>query len=247
MSVQRRRRYARFLAPVFICAVISLFLDQPGRAISKGTIVYQGDPISQLTVSVYGDDDDCSGVKIAFDLILTAKHCVIDRSTKVIFANRSAYTIIRRFVPYSKGFRANKEHDVAVLRIEGHVPGPVAELSNKLTVPKDGATAWTAGYGGRQVTETSNPLRKAKMIISDAYYSPFLIAVQVQKGEGVCDGDSGAPGYTEVGGQVVVWGINSASLRGNAVCGSRELYAKTTLEDEWLRDVVAENRVAVQY
>ncbi len=193
----RRQSYVRFSAAICICAGIFLALNEHGRAISNGKTISEGDSIRLVTVSVYSSDDDCSGVKIASNLILTAKHCIIGKSTKAVFGNGSSYAITDRFAPYSEVSRVNVEHDVAVLRIDRDVPGPVAELSNKSTVPKDGAIAWTAGYGGKQVTETSNPLRKAQVAMTNANYSTYLMAVKVEKGRGVCDGDSGAPGYIE--------------------------------------------------
>ncbi len=212
------------------------------RAISNGLPVSGQDPIRAVAVSVYSYDDDCSGVKIASDLILTAKHCTINKTTRVIFGDGSAYKVAGFFLATAEPSAVKAKQDVAVLKIDGNVPGPVALLGDRSSLPKDGATAWTAGYGGAFVTRANNPLRKARVVIANSGYAPFLTAVQVANRGGICDGDSGGPGYTQLAGQIVVWGVDSASVYGMG-CAARELYATITLEEEWLQKLLQDRSV----
>ena len=212
-------------------------LNQPACAISKGVSVPEDDPIRPVTVSVYSDDDDCSGVKIASNLILTARHCRLDRSSRAIFPDGSSYKILRRLVRSTKRTSRRNEYDFAILIIAANLPGPVALIADE--PPENGSMAWIAGYGGKKLTRTANPLRKLPVEMIDSDYSPSAASVRTLMGGAVCDGDSGGPGYILVRGQIVVWGIDSAPLDGGPGCSSREVYANVTSERDWIRTIVA--------
>ncbi|MGE5157175.1 MAG: trypsin-like serine protease [Gemmatimonas sp.] len=204
---------------------------------SKGAPVAEDDPIRALTVSLYGDDDDCTGVKIAPNLILTAKHCRPDKSTRAIFPDGSSYKIVQRLLPNAKRTSRKNEYDFAILVIAANIPGPVALIAD--AAPENGSTAWIAGYGGKKLTRTANPLRKLSVEMIDRDYAPSAATVRTLRSGAVCDGDSGGPVYTEVRGQIVVWGIDSAPLDGEPGCSSREVYANVTSERDWIRKTVA--------
>ncbi len=222
---------------VFIC------LNQPARAIFNGQTVSDDDPIRPVTVSVYSDVVDCTGVKIASNLILVAKHCELDRSTRVIFSDGSSYKIAHAFMPIQKRTSDKNEYDFAILEIEGHVAGPVAEIADNSATPKNGSTGWVAGYGGKRVTKTNNPLRKVKVRMTDSDFSPSAVTVRISKGGAVCDGDSGGPGYTQWHRRIVVWGIDSAPLDGESNCSSHEVFAKVASEYDWIRKTMADVRL----
>lgn len=210
-----------------LCVLIGL--TQTAHAISRGRFVQKNDPIVSVTASVYSQDDDCTGIKIAANLIVTAKHCELDRSTRVTFFDGNSYKIRDVWIPKAKGIHKS-EFDLAVLKIDANVPGPIAELADPATAPKNGSLAWTAGYGGRKLTRKNNPLRKLEVQVIDMGYSPFAATIKTTGDGGVCDGDSGGPGYTVINGRILVWGIDSRSLYGNSRCGSREIYIKVFRE-----------------
>lgn len=212
-------------------------LNQPACAISKGMPVPEDDPIRRVTVSLYGDDDDCTGVKIASNLILTARHCRLDNSTRAIFPDGSSYKVVQRLVPNAKRTSQKNEYDFAILIIAANIPGPVALVANE--APGNGSIAWIAGYGGKKLTRRANPLRKLPVEMINRDYSPSAATVRTLRGGAVCDGDSGGPVYTQVRSQIVVWGIDSAPFDGEPGCSSREVYANVTSERDWIRKTVA--------
>ncbi|HLZ01105.1 MAG TPA: S1 family peptidase [Bradyrhizobium sp.] len=230
-----RHRFLRYLGLLLFGLLTDL--NQPACAISKGLSVPEDDPIRQMTVSLYGDHDDCTGVKIAPNLILTARHCRLDKSTRAIFPDGSSYKIVQRLVPNAKRTSRKNEYDFVILIIAANVPGPVALIADE--APGNGSIAWIAGYGGKKLTRTANPLRKLPVEMIDRDYSPSAATVRTLKGGAVCDGDSGGPGYTQARGQIVVWGIDSAPLGGGPGCSSRELYANVTSERDWIRKTIA--------
>jgi hypothetical protein len=213
-------------------------LNQPACAISNGKSVPEDDPIRPLTVSVYGHED-CTGVKIASNLILTARHCRLDESTRVIFSDGASYKIAQRFIPSAKRTGYENQYDFAILIIAVNIPGPVALIADG--APENGSISWTAGYGGKKLTRTANPLRKLAVKMVNRDYSPSAATVRTLTGGAVCDGDSGGPGYTLVLGQIVVWGIDSAGANRGSTCSSRELYANVTSERDWIRKIIAGN------
>ena len=218
-------------------------LNQPANAIFNGQSVSDDDPIRPVTVSVYSEVVDCTGVKIASNLILAAKHCELNESTRVIFSDGSSYKIVHVFMPIQKRTSDENEYDFAILEIEGHVPGPVAEIADNSATPKNGSAGWVAGYGGRRVTKTNNPLRKIQVRMTDRDYSPSAVSVRISKGGAVCDGDLGGPGYTQRHRRIVVWGIDSAPFDGQSTCSSHEVFAKVASEYDWIRKIIAGARL----
>ncbi len=216
-----------------------LSMAPAARAISHGQSVAASDPIKSVTVSVYSDDDDCTGVKIAARFVLTARHCQVDRSTRVIFSDGRSYRIVASFAPKPQHITVKDEHDLAVLKVEDDVPGPAADLADEAATPKNGESGWIAGYGGRQLRSSSDPLRKLQVKMADRDYSPSAVAVRTAEGGGACDGDSGGPGYTERDNRIVVWGIDSAPLDGNSRCASREVLAKVAAERNWIKQTMS--------
>lgn len=204
-------------------------LAQTAHAISKGQSVPKNDPVAAVTVSVYSYGDDCTGIKIAPNLIVTAKHCELDRSTRIIFSDGKMHKIDHVSIPKSKG-RGKSEFDLAIVKIDAKVPGPVAEIADSSTAPKNGSFTWTAGYGGKRLTRKSNPLRKLMVQVTDMGYSPFAATIKTVGNGGVCAGDSGGPAYSVINGQILVWGIDSGSIFGKARCATREIYTKVFRE-----------------
>jgi hypothetical protein len=217
----------------------ALSMAPAARAISHGGFVAAGDPIKAVTVSVYSDDDDCTGVKVAARFVLTARHCLVDKSTRVIFADGRLYKIIGVFAPRPKRVTVRDEHDLAVLKLADDVPGPSAELADDATTPKNGESGWIAGYGGRKAGGVDDPLRKLQVKMTDRDYSPSAVAVRTAADGAACDGDSGGPGYTERDNRIVVWGIDSAPLDGNSRCASREVLAKVAAERDWIKQTLS--------
>ena len=219
--------------------IFAIWSSGPALAISNGFAVSDNDPIQAVTVSVYGESDDCTGVKVAPDFVLTARHCIVDDTTRIVFRNGDAYKVVGRFSPPSISAEMANDRDLALIKIGGVVPGPVAELADDTTTPKNGAVVWASGLGGRPITQKSNPLRKLAVTIADRNYSQFAVSVRTLGGGGVCDGDSGGPGYTEQNGTIVIWGIDNGSVRGNSKCASDEVYFKVSSEYNWIKTIIA--------
>jgi secreted trypsin-like serine protease len=200
------------------------------------------DSVKSVTVSIYSYDDDCTGVKVAPRFILTARHCRINDTTRVIFPGDTRYKITGYFEPSRKPESAKNERDLAILKIEAAVPGPVAGLADDRSTPEDGTTAWMAGYGGQKPSRRNDSLRKIQVKMVDRSYSLSAVMVQTTERSAVCDGDSGGPGYTERDNQIVVWGIDSAPLDGNSTCSKLEVFAKVASEHDWIKRTISDEQ-----
>jgi hypothetical protein len=232
------------LTAISICALIAFAFYQPANAIENGQVVSRDDPIRSLTVSIYSHYEDCTGVKIASNLILTAKHCRFDRPIRVIFADGRSYNVLKRFTSRRKPTSYKNEYDLAILMIDRNVPGPVAQTADEAGVAKSRSVVWMAGYGAQQPTKANDPLRKIQIEVTDWNYAPSAATVRAKRNSGICDGDSGGPAYRQVNGQIVVWGIDSAPLDGKSVCSSREVNAKVAADRDWIRKIIAASRPA---
>lgn len=222
-----------------VLSIIGLIsIAQAALAISNGQIVSPSDSVKSVVVSIYSYDDDCTGVKVAPRFILTARHCRINETTRIIFPDGTPYKITGYFEPSRKPGTVKNEHDLAIMKIEADVPGPVAGFADDADTPADGTVAWMAGYGG-QKPNSRNALRKVKVIMTDRRYSPSAVMVHTTERGVACDGDSGGPGYTERDNHIVVWGIDSAPLKGNSRCASLEVFAKVASEHDWIKKIIS--------
>lgn len=225
-------------------SIIGLFgMAQAGRAISYGQTVSPADPIKSVTVSIYSYDGECTGVKVASRFILTARHCPVDDMTIVVFPDRARYKVSGYFEPSQKPESVKNEHDLAILKLEAAVPGPVATIADDGRTPENGAMGWMAGYGGRMVSGRNDPLRKLAVKMTDRHYSPSALAVEAAAPGTVCDGDSGGPGYTEQNNQIIVWGIDSAPFDGRSNCSSLEVFAKVASEHDWIKRTISDGQL----
>ncbi len=86
-------------------------IAQAALAISNGQTVSPTDSIKSVTVSIYSNDDECTGVKVAPRFILTARHCRINDTTRIIFSDGTRYKIIGYFKPSRKPETVKNEHD----------------------------------------------------------------------------------------------------------------------------------------
>jgi Trypsin len=230
-----------FLA-ISLLIVSLLSIAHTALAISNGRVVSPTDSVKSVTVSIYSYDDDCTGVKVAPRFILTARHCRINDTTRVILPGGIRYKITGYFEPSRKPESAKNEHDLAILKIEAAVPGLVAELADERSTPEDGTIAWMAGYGGQKPSRRNDPLRKIQVRMVDGSYSPSAVKVQTMKRCTACDGDSGGPGYTEQNKQIVVWGVDSAPADGDSKCSNVEVFAKVATEHEWIKKTISDER-----
>ena len=102
-----------------VLSITGLFgIAQAALAISNGQIVSPNDSVKSVTVSIYSYDDDCTGVKVAPLFILTARHCRINDTTRIIFSDGTRYKITGYFEPSRKPETVKNEHDLAILKIE---------------------------------------------------------------------------------------------------------------------------------
>ena len=161
--------------------------------------------------------------------------------------------------------------DLAVIRLQTPLCGAKpAILSSQQLTP--GTTLRTAGYGGglwdaRQVdwirvrilrSDTGSLMRLFLDFKSSAGQLHQMIQSEVQlfnfarplkDGEAICKGDSGGPVYTEVGGQLLIYGVTSGVLSdpkiGNPKCDKSFIQMIVPIQSErsWILSRIARARV----
>ena len=169
----------------------------------------------------------CSGVALARDLVLTAAHCVLPGATYKLVEFDGARQ------PVLKDLRAIARHpdfdvtavlrhrvtaDVALIKLVAAMKASPAPLMPAAASVAAGDRLVVAGYGvAVRGDGTSGGTVRAATLVTTGQPGTLQrrLADPATKGEraglGACTGDSGAPVYREVGGQLAVIGVVSWS------------------------------------
>lgn len=178
-----------------------------------------------------------SGIIVGSDLIMTARHSVVDpNGTLIPFANYRIWTgtkgpYAKRQIdgrPYAiKTWFDSVRWDVALLQLtEAIEPPAVAIALNPARILLD-TNAWLAGWGFTDAQQTKLPLNLQKLGVATSYAcsdDDFLCTPGIfgtprlePPGAGSLPGDSGGPLYTNVGGTPLLIGV----ISGNDIEGKR--------------------------
>lgn len=235
-------------------AAVARDIKQLETKIVGGKESDQGAHGFMAAISSDGKHQYCGGALIAKDWVLTAAHCQVRQTDKVILGRQdldsSAGKVVSIVRVKNHGFYNSQTHDfdVALLQIQGAPDGlPVLEpyQGSDSFADKD-ATVIGWGY-----TQEGGPL-SAKLrevtvpIVSNATciagYQPdgvgisdnMLCAGLKAGGKDSCQGDSGGPIVVSTGGRLVQTGVVSFGI-GCAQPNRYGVYTRLSKFSSWLR------------
>jgi hypothetical protein len=220
----------------------ALCLIPPVNAMQGGRPASPTDPLARSSVAIQAHHpspdgkmrvSECTGVRIATDLILTAAHCldaVDDPQSVGVFAYQGAQAVpphapvlaIARHPGHRRGWalspgdiasrQKDMASDMALLRIGGPLASAVAVLGTQ--TPQ--SLLMGAGSEGTRSTQ-SGQLKTAVLDNITFTRSGHSLAFATPLKAQVCQGDSGGA----IGNGNTVWGISGAILRGKNGCSNR--------------------------
>lgn len=170
----------------------------------------------------------CSGVLVKRNVVLTAAHCVTQRSrdffvtfgTRVQGAERAQIAEVRTH-PAARSPNAyiyESDNDLALLVLTKDAPASIPFASIFSGDIADGQSIILSGFGRAVAAnngETTGTLRYTKMIVRRQGHKEGALLLQGNN-TGSCPGDSGGPAFVEIGGQLKLIGIDSLGTCGDA-------------------------------
>ncbi len=245
-------------------AAASAAIETQGTGIIGGADATGGEDFAKHIVGVYDAAIGaiCTGTILSETIIITAAHCVESpaSSLRVVFGTdfNSPQLAVRIVDAYKVSplwaFRQGESlntGDISVVKFSGGLPAgykPMKFLTDA-TLLKDNASVMLAGFGASNVVQVRDPrtgrmvsdhqnagkLRFVTTSIKKAVFSKSEVLVEQSKGKGACHGDSGGPAYTEVDGEMVVFGVTSRGVDDpNDTCGVSAAYTNVAYYANWI-------------
>lgn len=217
----------------FIFLASSQFLIASPMAAIKivnGSPVASDHPGSFNTVALVKEDHKifCSGSLVSENIVLTAKHCLVDKEIKdvnIFFGDSTNHISEGTLVP-AKDFEVKYPHDwemvfpsfdVAWVKFEGGIPDgysalPILSSHERLI---SGAEIHQVGFGNhssRRGEILAGDKLFGKTIFKEYINGPrffHILLFDGEEGQGSCHGDSGGPAYVELDDQWFIIGVTN--------------------------------------
>jgi hypothetical protein len=185
--------------------ILASLLSGTGARAIVGGAEDQG-PVSRRTVMVLGSNGGvCTAVVVAYDVVLTAAHCVTGAAEhRVHFRDEAGEPVL--IVPSARavhpGYDAKaienrrRSVDLALLRVPERLPDRFERATLANAKPAKDASVAVGGYGLSQenAPKTTGTFRSASLKVIEPYGpSKILLWLQGTGPMGACQGDSGGP------------------------------------------------------
>lgn len=248
------------MRPLPSALVLLIGLAVPAEAVVRGQASRDPDGLRASTVRVENSHGElCSGAIIAPDVVLTAAHCVLQRSRyRVVATDRrfktrtlaaSQVTVHPAFVPGTTP-RGQPGIDLALIKLDRPVGDDFVPLDPAATVAVEpGERMVLAGFGvtseGRAAS--ARTLRETELVALGALQvaNTVLVGVDPERyaartGAGACRGDSGGPilrreangAYRLLG--IVSWSSGAFEERRAGACGGFTAVTPLSEHGSWV-------------
>jgi hypothetical protein len=246
-----------------LCSLLSLgvlaLTPLSASAVMRGEVAREPDGLRQSVVRVESSRGElCSGAVIGPDLVLTAAHCVIERTGyRVVVVDRGfrprtvraiAAALHPAFVPGTTP-RTQPGVDLAILKLERPLGPEFAPLDPRGGGIGNGEPVEIAGFGvvSEDKKGTARVLRRTQLMSLGAVpiaRNRVVVAVDARRqartaGAGACRGDSGGPilrgrpgAYQLVG--IVSWSSGALHSRSATACGGLTAVTPVAEHASWI-------------
>ncbi len=214
--------------------------------ITGGNVVKPDSVMKLSTVKIkFESNIFCTGTLIGPKHLVAAAHCVKgEMPTEVRFGinpeSAPDLTVPVKSWIYHPDYNG-RNFDVAIVMLKNEVPAQFtyAPLA-KAKMLKAGMTVYYAGYGSlaEDSKASSNTLYWTAVKIDSIDTERRSFSTEIN-GKGSCYGDSGGPGYiidTEGSCLLAAGVVNTASVKGNGICGQGDTSFDMTQALGWISD-----------
>jgi trypsin len=199
--------------------------------------------VARHAVMIRGSQLQCTAVPLTQDLVLTAAHCMIDRSNSKIVGDLKDGIAVAETVRYPQYnpelpvVQRRRAPDVALLKLAKPLPTRFAPAFVDWQTAAVGDRVIVVGYG--QTTQNdwklADAARMARLLIVSQTASRLVLSERFGLHEdgslAACKGDSGAPVFLERGDVPALVGIVSGSTVG---CSGFTTITPLAPQREWL-------------
>lgn len=218
------------LAFIFLMSP-QLFAATPGvQKIVNGAPLTSDHPGAFNTVALIKDDHKifCTGSLVSENIVLTAKHCLVDKELKDvnIFFGESTNHISEGVIVPASEFEVKYPHDwemvfpsfdVAWVKFDGGIPDgysalPILSSNDRLI---SGTEIHQVGFGNhssRRGEILAGDKLFGKTIFKEYINGPrffHILLFDGEEGQGSCHGDSGGPAYVKLDNQWFIIGVTN--------------------------------------
>lgn len=202
----------------------------PDNKIIRGLAPEGDNPGRYNTVALVKEEGKifCTGSLVARDLIVTAKHCLMDKEgvkIRVYFGDDTTKPdpeLYRNITEYKVRYPVDwtmtfPSFDVAWVKFEGDLPAthrPLPVLSHIYPLD-EGSEITQVGYGDHNpsVGQVDAGIKLTGKTIFKKYIDNprffHILLFEGQEGQGSCHGDSGGPAYAKINGQWFIVGVTN--------------------------------------
>jgi secreted trypsin-like serine protease len=224
-----------------------------------GKLVTAEDAVAPFVVGLYDEahKSKCTGSILSENLILTAAHCVVPGSSRILVVfdrnlfegsrpNRSRSVVADSFLRHPQ-FRQDRmagedTYDLALIRFSGGLPSGYrkVELSSDFEKSLGSKTEFLAsGFGvSSGAFNTGSGILRWTVVPFLQLHAKTEFQTS-QSSSGVCSGDSGGPLFQMLDGRLVQVGVASRVSNRSLFCGGFAVFTRIDIYRSWLEQALS--------
>ncbi len=176
----------------------------------------------------------CTGTLIASGVVITAGHCIEDKSPSSLGFGLGLMPETPRSIFQVLHVQDHPREDVALLLLEGEMPLELRPIPAATEPPPEallGQEVEVAGFGQTHDGSEGRYFARVELVS----LTESMLEVNGRGQQGLCFGDSGGPVMAEIGGRVLVMGVEHG---GDDNCVGHDQLSRLDPLEAWISEVI---------